>query len=147
MTAFRRLEAGVLVAGQLDEADIEAAARAGVNVIVNNRPDGEEFRQPLSAVLAERARELGLAYRDLPVVAGRLSLDEVEAFGALLRDAREAGGEVLAFCRTGNRSACLWGLARARDGGDPPALVSAAAAAGHDLTGLLPVMEALAAKA
>ena len=46
----------------------------------------------------------------------------------------EAGGPVLAFCRSGTRSTLLWALARGRDGGDPAALAATAAAAGYDLS-------------
>ncbi|MFP3942433.1 MAG: TIGR01244 family sulfur transferase [Alphaproteobacteria bacterium] len=143
MTEFRKLEEGVLVAGQLTEADIEEAAEQGIRVIINNRPDGEVPGQPESAALEAKAHELGLEYAYMPVVSGRITPEQIEEFG----EALEAGDEVLAFCRTGNRSACLWGLARAMGGGDPHDLADAAAGAGYDLSGLLPMMEELAKEA
>ncbi|MFW6027284.1 MAG: TIGR01244 family sulfur transferase [bacterium] len=143
MTVFRKLEDGVLVAGQLTEADLEEAARQGISVIINNRPDGEAPGQPASAGLEAKARELGLKYVYMPVVSGRLTPEQVEAFAGEL-DA--AGGDMLAFCRTGNRCACLWGLARAASGGEPEELAEAAAEAGYDLSGLLPLMEELSGR-
>ena len=59
----------------------------------------------------------------------------------------KAGGPVLAFCRSGTRSANVWALAAASTGEDPDALVSAAAGGGYDLSGMLPSLRMLAAKA
>jgi uncharacterized protein (TIGR01244 family) len=146
MTEFRKLEDGVLVAGQLTEADIEDAAREGVKVIINNRPDGEMPGQPRSADLEAKARELGVEYVYLPIVSGRITPEQIDEFGAALGETGEESGDVLAFCRTGNRSACMWGLARARAGGSPEDLAAAAAAAGYDLSGLIPLMEELAGR-
>jgi uncharacterized protein (TIGR01244 family) len=55
-----------------------------------------------------------------------------------------ATGPVLAYCRSGTRSTHLWALTRARAGDDVDAIVEAAAGAGYDLTGLRPMLDALA---
>lgn len=123
-----RLEEGVLVAGQIAPADVARAAAAGVRTIVNNRPDGEEPGQPLSAEIAAAAKAAGLDYRHIPV-AGGISAAQVEA----MADALEAG-PVLAFCRSGTRSTYLWALARAARGADGETLALRAAEAGFDLS-------------
>ena len=56
------------------------------------------------------------------------------------------GGPVLAFCRSGTRSANLWALAEAKRGGDPDAIVAAAAAGRYDVSGLMPALRQLSGR-
>jgi sulfide:quinone oxidoreductase len=102
------------VSPQLLAQDLDEVARRGFRMVVNNRPDGEEPGQPVSAELEAAARKLGLDYRHIPVVPGGLTESEAEDFAAACRAAR---GPVLAFCRTGARSTKLWSAANARSSG------------------------------
>ncbi|MGQ0661437.1 TIGR01244 family sulfur transferase [Sphingosinicella sp.] len=129
---FRRLDTRTFVAGQIGAGDIAEARALGVTMIVNNRPDGEEPGQPTSTEIAGAARAAGLDYRHIPV-AGGFSLDQVEAMAAAME---EAEGKVLAFCRSGTRSTCLWALARKTRGGDGAEIMQEAAEAGYDLSPL-----------
>jgi uncharacterized protein (TIGR01244 family) len=129
---MRQLDDTIFVSGQLQPADITEAAARGVTMIVNNRPDGEQFGQPTSAALRAAAEQAGLAYRHIPV-SGGVSPDQVAAMAEALG---AASGPVLAFCAAGMRSTMLWALARAGEGADGDELVSKAAAAGYDLSGL-----------
>lgn len=131
---FRTLSDGVLVAGQIDAADVAEAAALGVTTIVNNRPDFEEPGQPLSAEIAAAAEAAGLAYRHIPV-AGGFGPDEVEAMAAALES-----GKTLAFCKSGTRSTFLWALARASLGEGGDSLAAKAGAAGYDLTPIRPYL-------
>jgi uncharacterized protein (TIGR01244 family) len=131
---MRRLEDGVWVAGQIAPEAVAEAAAAGVRVIVNNRPDGEEPAQPSSAEIEAAARAAGLDYRHIPV-AGGFSAAQVEAMAEALK-----AGPALAFCKSGTRSTYLWALARAGGGAEPADLVARAAAAGHDLRPILPYL-------
>ena len=121
------------VTGQLDRSDFEALARAGVRTIVNNRPDGEDPGQLDAAVARPIAEALGLQYHHIPITAQSLSRADVDAFAATLR---AAPAPIVAHCRTGTRSALLWGLTRLRDGADPLALIAAAARHGIDIASL-----------
>jgi uncharacterized protein (TIGR01244 family) len=127
---FRQLDDRTLVAGQIGVADIAEAKALGVTTIVNNRPDGEEFGQPLAAEIEAAAGAAGLDYRHIPV-AGGFSLDQVEAMAAALDGAE---GKLLAFCRSGTRSTFLWALARKARGGDGEEIMRQAADAGYDLS-------------
>ena len=118
----------MVVAGQIMPADMEALAASGVTTIVNNRPDGEESGQPTGAEIEAAARAAGLDYLHIPV-AGGFSTEGVDA----MERATEGPGGVLAFCKSGTRSAFLWALARAQAGDDPQELDAKANAAGYDL--------------
>jgi uncharacterized protein (TIGR01244 family) len=115
---------------QLTPADVDEAAAQGIRLIVNNRPDGEEPGQPSSAQMEAAARAAGLDYRHIPI-AGGFAPEQVEAMAEALEQ-----GPVLAFCRTGTRSAFLWALARAKRGAPAEESVAAAAAAGYDLAAI-----------
>ena len=126
---MRKIDERTYVSGQVDPADLPAIKGAGVTMIVNNRPDGEEPGQPAAAAIETAARAAGLDYRFIPVASG-FSADQVDAMTEVL-DAAE--GPVLAFCRSGTRSTFLWALARAQQGEEAEELMRNAAAAGYDL--------------
>jgi|SRR3712207_1819041 len=129
---MKKLDGQVWVAGQILPQEVGAIAKEGVTLIVNNRPDGEEPGQPLGREIEAAARAAGLDYRSIPVTAG-ITAGQIEAMASALQSAE---GNLLAFCRSGTRSAWLWALARSRLGADPDALVDQAAAAGYDLSRL-----------
>jgi sulfide:quinone oxidoreductase len=99
------------VAGQLEAEDFAEIARIGFGTVINNRPDGEEDAQLRSDAAADHALRAGLNYHHVP--AGKLDL-----FSDPVVDAVEAaigsGGPVLAYCKSGTRSAIIWAAASAR---------------------------------
>lgn len=131
--ALAELAPGISAAGKLDRDDIEALAQRGVRTIVNNRPDGEDSGQLPAAEARRLAEAHGIAYHHIPVTMQSLSGADVEAFAAVLADAPKP---VVAHCRSGTRSALLWGLARMREGDDPSTLVERAARQGIDISPL-----------
>jgi uncharacterized protein (TIGR01244 family) len=132
---MRRLDDVTLVLPrQLVPADLPGLAARGIRLVVNNRPDGEEPDQPLSAEIEAAARAAGLDYLHLPI-AGGFPANRVEAMARALDE-----GPLLAFCRSGTRSTYLWALARSSLGVDSDQLVRAAAEAGYDLSPLIPYL-------
>lgn len=128
---MRQLDDKVLVSGQIAPDDVPQLKQQGVAMIVNNRPDGEEPGQPLGAEIERAAEAAGIEYRFIPIIRG-IGPADAEA----MRDAFDAceEGKVLAFCRTGTRSALAWALARSREGIPREEIERGAAAAGVDLT-------------
>lgn len=126
---------------QVHPGDLPALAAAGVRLLINNRPDGEAPDQPPGEAIAAAAQAAGLAYAAIPVAG--MSEEAVAAMAATLAN---TPGPVVAFCRSGQRSAALWACARATAGEDPATLIAAARAAGFDLVGLSPLLRALAAR-
>ena len=81
-------------------------------MIVNNRPDGEEPGQPLGAEIEEAAAAAGMEYCSIPIIRGIGPAD-----AQAMRDAiRQSRGQVLAFCRSGTRSALAGALAQSEGG-------------------------------
>ncbi len=107
MPSLLPLDGRVAVAGQLKPGDMAEIAAAGYAAVVNNRPDGEAlFGQPRTAELQKAAEAAGLLFLDLPFSGPRATPDQVRAFAGLLNG---QPGRVVAFCKSGMRSALLWG--------------------------------------
>ena len=107
---YTRLSDRLAAAPQVKPEDLREIAASGFVGIINNRPDAEAPDQPSSLELEAEARRVGLAYWHVPVVPGAMTDKDVRAFASALG---EADGPVLAFCRTGNRSAGLWKASQA----------------------------------
>lgn len=108
---LRAVAPDVFVAPQLTPEAMAEAARAGFRSVVNNRPDFEYGPdQPTNASIEAAALAAGLEYRFLPVGPSMQSPAEIAAFAQLMR---ELPRPVLAFCRSGNRSANLYYQAQA----------------------------------
>lgn len=111
---IRQLDDRTLVSGQIAPEEVaELAEQHGVTMLVNNRPDGEDSGQPLAGDIEEAAAAAGLGYRFVPILRG-IGPADVEAMQQAMREAGD--GKVLAFCRSGTRSALTWALARRGEG-------------------------------
>jgi sulfide:quinone oxidoreductase len=121
------------VDGQITADDVAAAAKAGYRAIVCNRPDGEGPDQPSFEEIAAAAKKNGLEARYIPVVSGKVSDADAEAFGTALD---ELPGPVLAYCRTGTRSVTLWSLSQA-ESLELTDILAKAKAAGYDMSGVV----------
>ena len=108
---LRQITADVCVAAQLAPDAMAELARMGFKSVVNNRPDFEHGPdQPTNTVIQAAALAAGLEYRFLPVDGGYQTPEEIAAFAQLLQ---ELPRPLLAFCRSGRRSAQLFQSATA----------------------------------
>lgn len=130
---IKKLTAGLGVTPQITAADLKSVQAAGYRAVICNRPDGEGAGQPNFAEIAAAAEKLGMKAVYQPIVAGKVSDDDAAAFG---KNLTELPGPVLAYCRTGTRSATLWSLAQAK--ALPLAdILSMTKAAGYDMAGVV----------
>jgi len=127
---LRQLDEKTLISGQIAPAEVAALKQSGVTMIVNNRPDGEDSDQPTSAEIEAEARAAGMEYRHIPIIRG-MGPSDVDAMRQAI--AGVGDGRMLAFCRSGNRSALVWAVARSEDGVPREELEECAAAAGVSL--------------
>lgn len=101
------------VSPQLATTDFASLAQQGFKTIINNRPDGEGGgAQPTSPEMERAATVAGLHYVYLPVVSGSITPEQVQAMHKVLISAPKP---TMAFCRSGARSAQLFGLAQNLD--------------------------------
>lgn len=121
----------ISTAPQLGSADLDGPVAAGVTVLVNHRPDGEEPGQIASKVLQEAAERRGLRYVHIPV-SGLPDQAAVQATREVM-DSLQPGERALFFCRSGMRSTAAWAMAQRMRGVDAEELRSAAKRVGYDL--------------
>lgn len=126
---IRTITPNVSVTGQITPADIAELKEMGFKAIIGNRPDGEESDQPAWTAIEQAARRAGMATEFIPIDPTRPINEEALAFRAAVTCFDKP---VLAFCRTGMRSAKLWALA-ARDRLSSEEVIRMAATAGYDL--------------
>jgi uncharacterized protein (TIGR01244 family) len=126
---IRQLDDRTLVSGQIAPQEVAGLAQQGVTMLVNNRPDGEEAGQPLAGEIEQAAAAAGISYRFVPIIRGIGPADVEEMQKAL----RETGdGKLLAFCRSGTRSALACALAHREEGASTEAVVQSLNQAGFD---------------
>ena len=127
---IRQLDDKTSAAGQIRPEDVAGLAERGVTLLVNNRPDGEEPDQPAAADIEAAANAAGIAYRHVPILRG-IGPADVEAMQQALRAAGE--GRVVAFCRSGTRSALTWALAMRAEGRSRDEIEQQVTAAGFNV--------------
>ena len=126
---IRQLDERTLVSGQVAPHEVAGLAEQGITLLVNNRPDSEEEGQPFASEIEEAAAQAGIAYRFVPIFRG-IGPADVEAMQEALRAAE--GGKLLAFCRSGTRSALACALAQREEGASADEVVQALKQAGFD---------------
>jgi sulfide:quinone oxidoreductase len=129
----KRISDSVSVSAQILPDDVPAIAKAGFRAIICNRPDGEAGDQPTFEEIEAVARPNGLEMRYQPIVSGKVRDEDAVAFGKALS---ELPGPVLAYCRTGTRSATLWSLSQAETKSVAD-ILAATKTAGYDMAGVV----------
>lgn len=141
---FRTLTDAIFVAPQITVEDVADAGKAGVTLIINNRPEDESADQTSGAEIAAAAAAAGISYVAIPVTHAGFAEWQVTAMADAIEN---ADGKILAYCRSGTRSTLLWALARAAKGDHPAVLSEKAADAGYDLSPVEAMMDMLRGRA
>ena len=129
---IKKLTGTLSVTPQIAASDIPAIKEAGFRTIICNRPDGEGADQPSFEEIEAAAKAAGIDARYVPVQSGMVKDEDVTAFGEALNEVQRP---VLAYCRTGTRSATLWSFNEA--GTRPiPEILAVTKAAGYDMNGV-----------
>ena len=129
---LKKITEKTAVSPQITPQDMAAIKEAGFRAIICNRPDGEGVDQPSFEEIEAAAKKIGLAAAYVPVTSGKVRDEDVESFGAALKDLPRP---VLAYCRTGTRSATLWSLHESKKR-PIHEILAATKAAGYDMNGV-----------
>ncbi|MFO8127762.1 TIGR01244 family sulfur transferase [Yoonia sp.] len=130
---IKALDAKLSATPQITVADLPAIKEKGFRAIICNRPDGEGPDQPTFQEIETAASKLGIEMVYQPIVAGKVRDEDADKFETLMM---ELPGPVLAYCRTGTRSATLWSLAQA-DKLSVADILGQTQAAGYDMAGVV----------
>lgn len=108
---MRQVGNGFFVAGQIAPQNVAPLAAAGYKTIICNRPDNEGFGQPSASEIKAEADRAGVTFHYIPVShTTGITRETVDAMHKALAEAQE--GLVLAYCRSGARSANLYAYSR-----------------------------------
>ncbi len=99
------------VGGQITTDDLPLITAQGFKSVICNRPDGEAIDQPDYEDVEHNAKASGLETRYIPVHHGGLEEADIEAFAKALK---EMPRPILAYCRSGARSANIYHAAQSR---------------------------------
>ena len=127
---IRKLTDDFSVAPQLTPDEMPAVAAAGFRTVICNRPDTEIGPDLCCEEMRVAAEAAGLVWFDNPIQAGGMTMENVDDQGKISTHGQKP---VLAYCRSGTRSATAWAFAQAGELGVDE-VISAAANGGYDLS-------------
>jgi uncharacterized protein (TIGR01244 family) len=128
------------VSPQISIEDVAALKAAGITTVICNRPDSEVPPSHQAVSIEAAVTGAGLTYRMLPLTHQTMTPENIAQQAAFIE---ASDGPVLAYCASGTRSSVVWALGQAGQK-DADTILHAVAAAGYDLEGLRPTIEALA---
>ena len=121
------------VSRQMNERSVKQAVQFyDIKTVICNRPDGEESEQPDFDTVKQWFHAAGVenvVY--LPVTMDTITDELLNEFQETIA---KSSAPILAYCRSGTRSALMWALNQAKRGVEVNSLLRAADLAGIDLT-------------
>ena len=137
---MRQITATYFVSPQIEVDDLPTIAAAGIRTVICNRPDEEVPPSHQAAALKAAVEAAGLKFVLMPVTHTTMTSDLVAAQHAAIADNE---GPVLAYCASGTRSSIVWALGAVGEMSVDD-ILAATQAAGYDLGGMRPTLEAMA---
>lgn len=131
---FKPVTTTLSVCEQIAVSDISEIVSAGFKSVICNRPDGEGADQPTFAEIDAAARAAGIVVAHQPIVSGKVSDEDAAKFGELTDRLPKP---ILAYCRTGTRSATIWSLSEGARGRPISDILAATKMAGYDMSGVV----------
>ena len=129
------------VSRQLNERTAKLVAQYEVKTVICNRPDGEEAGQPDFETVKKWLQAAGIENVVFMPVTVETAVND-----AVLQEFQDtvarSPAPILAYCRSGTRSALLWALNQAKRGVEVNSLIRAADLAGIDLERMRDKLEA-----
>jgi len=137
---MRQITETYFVSPQIEVDDLPTIAAAGIKTVICNRPDEEVPPSHQAAALKAAVEAAGLKFVLMPVTHTTMTSDLVAAQHAAIADTE---GPVLAYCASGTRSSIVWALGAVGEMSVDD-ILAATQAAGYDLGGMRPTLEAMA---
>ncbi|MDG2107200.1 MAG: TIGR01244 family sulfur transferase [Woeseiaceae bacterium] len=100
-----RIADNYAVATQIFPDDLAEIIAAGYRVVICNRPDHEELDQPTVDTISAECRKVGISFHHIPISILPIAYEAIQEQRRIID---ECDGPVLAYCRSGQRSAIIW---------------------------------------
>lgn len=137
--AIEQIASYLYVSSQLDERFAKRAAQYEIKTVICNRPDDEEPNQPDFETVKGWLQKYGIEH----VIYMPVTMDGID--DASLAEFQEAVANspapIMAYCRSGTRSAMMWALNQTKRGVEVNSLIKAAELANVDLTPYRSILE------
>lgn len=130
------------VSPQISVEDLPAIVEAGFKTVICNRPDAEVPPSHQAAAIGAAVEESGLTFKELPLTHQTMTPENV---ALQRRFYEECEGPVLAYCASGTRCSVVWSLGMASEL-SVDEILAKTSAAGYQLDGLRPTLEAIASQ-
>ena len=104
---IKKLANDCFVSAQIELPMIEENSKSGINLIVSNRPEGESLDQPTDLELSNQSKLYSVEFKSIPFSGSSLTREKIDNFSQILKES--SGGNLL-YCKSGFRSAIIWGL-------------------------------------
>lgn len=111
---IEQLTKQVSVSDQIDVGDVQTLVDMGVELLICNRPDGEDEGQTPYEEISKEAEKLGLDCQSLAFSSYQITEDNRNQFIEFI----ETRKRIHNYCRSGSRSKRLWREANAVVGGE-----------------------------
>ena len=111
---YEELTSQVSVSGQIGVDDVQKFKDQGVELLVCNRPDGEDVGQTPHSDVELEAIRIGLPFKLLAFSSYQITPEDREEFVKLI----ETRKRIHCYCRSGSRSKRLWREANSLVGGE-----------------------------
>ncbi|SSY80804.1 TIGR01244 family sulfur transferase [Alysiella crassa] len=129
------------VSRQLNERTAKQVAQYNIKTVICNRPDGEEPNQPDFETVKAWLNANGIEnVIFMPTTMEDISDELLQEFEVTVA---KSESPILAYCRTGTRSAMLWALNQSKRGVEVNSLIRAADLAGINLTKMRDKLESV----
>lgn len=137
---MERIADYLYISKQLDQRYIRRVAQYEIKTVICNRPDGEEPGQPDFETVRQWLTDAGVEkVIYLPATMDNITDEMLAEFQTAVA---KSPAPVLAYCRSGTRSALLWALNQAKRGVEVNSLIKAAELANINLTPVRDKLEA-----
>lgn len=136
---MRQITANYFVAPQIETADAQGIAAAGIKTVICNRPDAEVGPDFQADAIEAAIFSQGLKFVRLPLTHQTMNPENVKRHESAVA---QSDGPVLAYCASGTRSTIVWALGQAGKM-EIDDILAAARSGGYDLENLRPTLEAI----
>ena len=133
-----KVEEKFFVDGQIFPRDIKSLKEQNFQVVICNRPNGEEEDQPSFEEIEKACNKNNIKCIFIPISPGEINPGKVFELASIIQEEKKT----LAYCRTGNRSITQWAFANAKEL-DIEIILNKCKNAGFDLSNLKDVLLAI----
>ena len=104
---IKNINNNVYISGQITLEMMYEFKKNRIDILINNRPDNEDVNQLKDIDIKNLADSLNIEYHNIPFSGSNVQLDQILQLADLLKSNNK---KVLIFCKSGARSALIWGL-------------------------------------